>query len=335
MPLGLTILEQMAEVAPEHGKTPAPGERRSRRFVEISKESPAQLTAIARARVPAKVRSRQINEADIPEVVHLLLRGYGAARSRQFWQDIFDRLSRREVPAGFPRYGYVLESDGELVGVVILIFSTIWKDGVAHIRCNGSGIYVEPAFRVYAPLLVGRACRDKSVTVLNLTAARHTHKMVEATGFTRYVDGLFVALPILSRSPGEPVRIVGANEEPDAPFDIHERDMLLEHAEYGCTSLWCITSQRAYPFVFRPKTVKVLSCQQLVYCENIDLFVRFARPIGKYLARSGQFLVIVDANGAVPGLVGKYLGERPRFFFGPNPPRPGDLAYTEISLFGI
>ncbi len=272
---------------------------------------------------------------DIPDVVDLLVRGYGKARSRQFWKDMLDGLTYRTVPSGYPRYGYVLENNGSLVGVILLIFSTAWENGIPYVRCNGSGVYVDPAFRIYAPLLIGRASRDKSVTVLNLTAARHTHKMVEATGFSRYVEGIFIALPILSRSAGEAVRVIDAVEEPDAPFEIHERETLVEHASYGCTSLWCITPQRAYPFVFRSKTIKVLQVQQLVYCRDIDALVRFARPIAKYLARKGQFLVMVDANGAIPGLVGKYFGKRPRFFFGPNRPRLGDLAYTEISLFGI
>jgi len=288
------------------------------------------------ARVPTNVRARQISEIDIPDVVNLLVRGFGKERSRQFWQDMLDGLTHRTVPPGFPRYGYVLDSNGSLVGVVILIFSTIWENGIPHVRCNGSGIYVDPAFRVYAQLLIGRASRDKSVTVLNLTASPHTHKMVEATGFSRYVNGIFITLPLLSRSAGEAPRIIEATEEPESPFDIHERETLVEHANYGCTSLWCITRQRAYPFVFRTTTIKgFISSQRLVYCRDIDAFVRFARPIGKYLARKRQYLVIVDANGPIPGLLGKYVGNRPRFFFGPNRPRLGDLAYTEISLFGV
>jgi hypothetical protein len=289
----------------------------------------------AAVQAKARVGARQIGETDVPQVVDLLVRGYGKRRTRQFWQDMLDGLTERTVPPGFPRYGYVLESDGRLVGVMLLIFSTIREDGVPHVRCNGSGIYVEPAFRVYAQLLIGRANRDKSVTVLNLTAAPHTLKMVEATGFRRYVEGIVIALPLLSRSSREGVRIIDAADEPDAPFDAYERDTLVEHAGYGCTSLWGVTSERAYPFVFRPKIIKGVPCQQLVYCRDMDSFVRFARPLGRYLARRGHFLVIVDANGPTPGLVGKYIGNRPRFFFGPNRPRLGDLAYTEISLFGI
>lgn len=285
---------------------------------------------------PNSIRPREISEADIPELVDLLARGYEYVRPREFWQRVFAGLSRRSVPAGFPRYGYVIESDGQLVGTIILIFSTIWKDETACIRCNGSSLYVDPAFRIYAPLLISRALKDKSVTVLNVTAAPHTHKMVEASGYTKYSDGMFIAIPVFSRNPKDiPVRIISARDEPDAPFNPHDRELLLEHAEFGCTSLWCVTDEQAYPFVFRSRSVKHLPCAQLIYCRGVEDFVRFARPIGLYLARKLQLLVILDANGPVPGLFGKYVGQAPRYFLGPDRPQIGDLAYTETALFGI
>jgi hypothetical protein len=286
---------------------------------------------------PTNIRTRQINDSDVPEVVNLLAHGFRTVRSREFWVHILACLRRRSVPEGFPRYGYVIEGDGKLVGVMLLIFSTIWEGGKARIRCNGSGIYVDPAFRCYASLLTSRAMKYKNVTVLNLTAAPHTHEMVETTGFTRYSDGLFVAIPVFSRAPEDiPARVVDVHAELDVPFDPHARDLLLEHADYGCTSLWCVAGEQAYPFVFRPRTIRFLPCAQLVYCRNIEDFVRFARPLGSHLARNLRPLVILDASGPVPGLVGKYYpGKMPRYFFGPDRPQIGDLAYTETSMFGV
>ena len=289
-----------------------------------------------RAATPVSVRPRQIGEADLPDIVSLLTRGYEYKAPQKFWENVFAGLSRREVPAGFPRYGYVIESDGKLVGVIIFIFSTIWKDGVASIRCNGSSLYVEPEFRIYASLLTSLPFKNKEVTVLNITPAPHTHKMVEASGFTKYSDGVFVSIPILSRKPkDDAVRVISAREEPNVPFNPHDRELLLEHADFGCTSLWCVTSEWAYPFVFRLRRVKHLPCAQLIYSSSVEDFVHFARPIGLHLARSLQLLVILDANGPVPGLVGKYIKMWPRYFRGPTRPQAGDLAYTETALFGI
>lgn len=287
---------------------------------------------------PPKIRSRQINDTDVADVVNLLSRGFGAQRYRKFWQHVLKGLTSRPVPAGYPRYGYILEYDGKLVGVYLQIFSTIWSDGSAKTRCNVSSLYVDPTFRMYAPLLESQTFKYNNVTVLDLTPAPHRHAVLEARGFTRYSNGIFIAVPVLSGSPNAtPVRLIEARATPDVPFEAHERDMLLEHAEFGCLSLWCVTPERAYPFIFRPLLLKgFLRCARLVYCRDIDDFVRFARPIGLFLARSLQLLVMIDANGPIRGLVGKYLPDKaPRYYRGQDQPRLGDLAYTEISLFGI
>jgi hypothetical protein len=74
----------------------------------------------------------------------------------------------------------------------------------------------------------------------------------------------------------------------------------------------------------------------MVYCRDVDRFVVYAGPIGRYLAARGRPLVMLDANGPIIGLVGKYFdGRMPRYFRGPNRPRLGDLAYTETAMFGV
>jgi hypothetical protein len=289
------------------------------------------------ATTPPKIRARQITDADVEEVVELLSRGFIAQRSRKFWQHVLRRLASRTVPAKYPRYGYILESDGKAVGVFLQIFSTVWLDGTAQTRCNVSSVYVDPAFRMYAPLFELQTFKHNDVTVLDVSPGRNRYAVVEARGYTRYSNGVFIAIPALSGLPNAPLTgCVDAQARPDVPFEEHERDLLLEHAEFGCISLWCVTSERAYPFIFSPQVLKgFLPCAQLVYCRDIGDFARFAQPIGLFLARRLQFLVMIDANGPVPALFGKYFpGKMPRYFRGPNQPRLGDLAYTEIALFG-
>jgi hypothetical protein len=44
---------------------------------------------------------------------------------------------------------------------------------------------------------------------------------------------------------------------------------------------------------------------------------------------------IIDSNGPIPGLIGKYFGNQaPKYFKGPDRPSCGDLAYTEAAMFG-
>jgi hypothetical protein len=284
-----------------------------------------------------KIRCRRIGPTDFAGVADLLARGF-PGRTCKFWFGVLARLAEHPAPAGAPKYGYLLESDGLPVGAILMISSTMGTGAAAGTRCNFSSWYVEPAFRGYAIALVSRALEHKDVTYLNITAAPHTRATVEVQGFARYSNGIFVALPALSpRSDAGKTKIVEADAPPDGLFDPFERSLLLDHAAYGCTSVWCVTGGRAYPFVFRPRVVKsVIACAQLIYCPDVATFVRFARPLGRYLAWRGRPLTIIDANGPVPGLLGKYLdGRMPKYFKGPDRPRLGDLAYTEAAMFGV
>jgi hypothetical protein len=287
-----------------------------------------------KAATAAKIRCRPIADGDLDALVDLLERGFGRRRTRAFWQRALACLRGRRVPPDMPRYGYLLENDGAPVGVILLIFAT--TPGSDALRANVSSWYVEPAFRSYAPLLVSQALKLKHVTYLNISPARHTWPILEAQGYRRYANGIVVAWPAVQRS-RERVRLLPADAEPDAPCPSFARELLHEHAAVGCISLWCATGERALPFVFRPRLVKgVIPCAQLVYCEDVAGLVRFAAPIGRYLAARGRPFVLVDANGPIPGLAGRYFADtQPRYFRGPAEPRLGDLAYTEAALFGI
>src|SRR5262249_24061714 len=176
----------------------------------------------------------------------------------------------------------------------------------------------------------------KTVTYLNISAAPHTWPILQAQGYQRYSNGIFVAVPALSRA-GSGARVLAADAQPDAPFEPFERDLLMDHASYGCIRFWCMTPGRALPFVFRPRVVKgIVPCVQLIYCRNVADVATFAAPIGRLLAGRGRPIVLVDANGTVAGLPGRYFDDTmPKFYRGPARPRLGDLAYTEAALFGV
>jgi hypothetical protein len=285
------------------------------------------------AKTPANVRCRQIADGDLERLADLLARGFGARRTRAFWHHVLASLNARPAPADMPRYGYLLESDGVPVGAILLIFATAPGDGA--VRANVSSWYVEPAFRSYAPLLVSQALKREQVTYLNISPARHTLPILDAQGYQRYSDGVVVAVPALQRS-GDG-RLIAADEWPNVPFAPSDRDLMIEHAAYGCISFWCVARERAYPFVFRPRLVKgAIPCAQLVYCGDVADLVRFAGQIGRHLALRGRPFVVVDANGPIKGLTGRYLADTtPKYFRGPARPRLGDLAYTEAALFGM
>jgi hypothetical protein len=73
----------------------------------------------------------------------------------------------------------------------------------------------------------------------------------------------------------------------------------------------------------------------LAYCRDLEDFVRFAGPLGRFLAWRGFPLVVLDSNGPIRGLVGTYSAAYPKYFKGPDQPRLGDLAYSERVVCGV
>jgi hypothetical protein len=286
---------------------------------------------------PPRVRCRQIGDGDIAALLKLLSKsGFGG--SCRFWRRGFDRLAQHPTPPGFPKYGYMLESAGVPVGMILTIASALGGEGAPEIRCNVSSWYVEPDFRCYAPLLASRALNRRDATYFNISPRPHTLPILQAQGYTRYCSGRFVAIPTM--------RTVSAGAEATVePFEpgladeslaADEIDLLQAHAGYGCLSLICRAGSGRFPFVFEPRRkFGFLPFAYLVYCRDRDDFVRFSAPLQRYLLRRGFPLVVLDANGAIPGLSGWYGETCPKYFKGPEPPRLGDLAYSEQILLGI
>ena len=285
-----------------------------------------------------KIRCREITAGDVESVADLLTRGF-PARSRSYWRDGLMRQAARGVPSGYPRYGYLLEAAGTVVGVLLLMYSEIGSGADARLTCNVASWYVEPEFRNQASLLSAIALKHKNVTYLNVTPAQQTWRILEAQGYKRYCNGLFFALPALSRGNGTIETITPASAKPD-DLSAGEFDLLQRHAAYGCLSLISRAPLGTIPFVLAPFRMRQgrigLPAMQLIYCRSVGDFVASAAAIGRFLLKRGRPLVIIDSNGRIPGLAGVYSEARgQKYFRGPNPPRLGDLADTEFTLYGI
>jgi hypothetical protein len=297
-----------------------------------------ELSTLLPSLIPrqGRIKTRQLGCSDIDEIAKLLVRGFPRS-TNQDWLGIFRRLAEHQTPDGFPTYGYVMESEQVPVGVILLISSTTYSGEVRSIRCNLSSWYVSPIFRGYGPLFISRILKNADVTYVNVSPAPHTLPILHVQGFSRYSNGQFFAAPVSFTPYAKPARVVSVGDSAGKHCGTHEHELLLRHARYGCISLWCMADNRAYPFVFRRRVVNgFVPCAQLIYCRHIEEFVRVSRPIGRYLARRGMPIVMMDSNGRVPGLAGIYIdGMLPKYYKGPYPPRLGDLAYTETALFGI
>ena len=298
---------------------------------------PTLSASAPNAPAQSRVRSRQIIAADADRIIDLLTRGF-PLRRRDYWVRALDTLGAHRPPPGMPQYGYLLETGEEIVGVILLVFSSIPGEAGPQIRCNISSWYVEPAFRGHASFLIAHATKRKDVTYVNISPALHTRRTITAQGFSCYTDGQFVAIPALTtHGPRGGAEVVEIDAALEVPFDDAERDLLVAHKSHGCIALWCVSGGQAHPFVLLPRSVKgLLPGAQLIYCRHVRDFVRLAAPLGRYLLSRGRTFVIIDADGPIPGLAGRYVANKsPKYFKGPDRPNFGDIAFTEAVMFGI
>ncbi|HEV7247016.1 MAG TPA: hypothetical protein VGN93_08515 [Shinella sp.] len=284
--------------------------------------------------LPEGLVCRPIEEGDWPGVIDCLGRGF-PERPRRHWEEALARMARRPAVDAFPRYGYALVSEGRVVGVMLTLY--FHHPAVEAIRCNLSSWTVDEDFRAYAGKLVMSALRRREVTFLSITPAPVTLKVTEGLRFQRFANGQQAFVPVLSRVKA-PARVVAVR--PGIPeLDLlpeGERAILLDHAEFGCDALICILGGTAYPFVFKSRRVLrgLVPCSQVIYCRSPEALGQCAGALGRHLLRRGRLFAIVDANAPVPGLVGRYFSEvGPKYYKGPNPPFPGDLAFTEFVIF--
>jgi len=283
-----------------------------------------------------KLGIREIAGEDINPVIDLLVRGF--PNPRRYWEVGLERLRTRSVAPDMPRYGYVLESDGSPVGVILLISSLRCIGGRQVLFSNLSGWYVEPSFRSHATQLLKRALINRQATFLSVSPVLHVRPIYEALGFKRFSSGQFLSVPALAGNRRNTrSSIIKVDRFDDANLEEDERRLLDAQAGYGCISFCCTTDGQTRPFVFLSRLIKgFIPCAQLAYCRKISDVVEVAGTIGRYLLRHGLPFVLIDANGPIAGIPGRYFPDvAPKYYRGATTPVLGDLAETEATIFGI
>jgi hypothetical protein len=277
---------------------------------------------------------REITAADLEPIVDLLTHGY-AKRDRGFWARRLKRLSQHSSLAGFPKYGFLLEVDGRVVGTIFTIFSTVMIGPTQRTRCYLSSWYVEPAFRGWATILAKRALSFKDVTYLNVTPTEDVRSLLRAQGYALFSEGRFAFAPALAgTSEAAKVALFSAGPPHADGLEAFEVELLSRHADYGCISLTCATANARHPFVFQKGyRARIIPVARLVYCRDIEDVQRFAGLLGRFLLARGYAIVLLDTDQPIRGLVGIHSKKYPMFFKGPDRPRLGDLAYSPRVIF--
>ena len=161
-------------------------------------------------------------------------------------------------------------------------------------------------------------------------------EVLEAQGYQRYCAGQVLVAPALtSLSGGARATMVTTANLSAQQFSAAEMQLLADHAAFGCLVLLATRGARQDPFVFQARRGRFgLPHARLVWCRQIIDFHACAGAIGRMLLRRGLPLILLDADGPLPGLPGLFTAA-PKYFKGPLRPRLGDLAYSEYPVLNM
>lgn len=287
-----------------------------------------------------KIRCRQITKADLAAVIALLVEGF-PRRKTTYWQAGLERMVLRKIPENAPQFGYCLDADGILVGVILMIASDRLADGMRANFTNLASWYVKPDYRAFAHQLAAMALKDRTVSYINITAAPSTWHVVEKQGYRKYCNGLFFAFAALTR-PYPSVKIhdfATVNARPDIRA-MTDYALLQRHAQWGCSVIIVEEAGQLSGFVFRRFAMRSglikLPALFVIHAPSQSELIRLAGNFGRYFMPRAAPILVMDANGPVPNLPGFYTEKRGRKFFkGPHQPNLYDLADTEFAIFGI
>ena len=284
--------------------------------------------------VIGKPKLRPLALSDQDAAIRLLCEGF-PRRDVFYWQKAWSNLQRLEKPSGNSQFGYVIEDGRQIVGVLFVIASKQQVE-TSNNRANLSSWYVKPEYRSFATLLLARACKDPAITYLNISAASHTFAICEALGFRRYTVGQSLVMPLLIKNKtGSKVKVKAFGRR-ESGLEVATQKLMEDHQNYGCLCMTAANSGSEAPFIFVRRMLKgFIPVAQLIYCRSNEEFLGHCSAIGKYLAKRGLFLVLLDTSGPLPIPSLHYPGRSPKYYKGPVLPQINDLAYTEVALFGI
>ena len=276
--------------------------------------------------------SREIAAGDLCATAALLCEGF-PDKPLAWFTSALAAMARMPAVDGMPRYGYLLEANGQPVGAVLTLVTQLGRDGPPGTRLNVACWYVRPGYRAYGTVLYQRVLSLRGVTCLNVTPAEHTWPVIEAQGFRRFAEGSFAGLPLLG-NPALGTKVAPAGVGQDSDLTAYEHQLLAFHADKGCLAFTCASRTDTAPFVFRRRpSRRLLPAAQLIYCRDMADLGRYAGAIGRHLAGHGLAWMIAGANGPIAGMPGRYLpGKYPMYYRGSAKPRLGDIAYTEVAL---
>jgi hypothetical protein len=276
---------------------------------------------------------RPMTPDDLPAVVALMSESF-QRRSQAYFEAGIARLTEREVPDGYERYGFVIDDDG-VKGAILAIPSLHETPAGPQVFVNLSSWCVAKSHRgPAAKALYGRASDRPEAVNTNLSAAAHTLKTVGALGFRPWTVGQLVALGARARAEA---RVLSLDAAVAAGLPDPQARLLAYHARFGCLTPVIESNGGLMPLIFlRRKVRRLIPAAQLIYCPDRAEFLAQAAAVFAWLRLRGFPALLIDSNGPEPALRGKYYpGVAAKYVRGQAPRLDVDHTYSEMIYLGF
>ena len=268
---------------------------------------------------------RMIEEQDLAQVQGLLCEGF-PRQTPAYWARALDILKHRPAVTDLPRYGYAIDTDGRLDGVLLTIAS---KRG-DRAFCNLSSWYVRESQRASSIFLLRRALRHKDVTFTDISPVTSIVEMIGKLGFQAHTGGVVLLSPanLFHRSN---LPVAGLDRAALDLTDAEDTQRLRHHLESGCQGL----RVGGEPALYRIKYLKKsLPCARFV-SGTPQRLIDSAGPLMRHLTMRGIPFAMIDVpEGLRPSHGRHYPTRELRYAAGGTPLPAGDLLETELALFG-
>jgi hypothetical protein len=282
------------------------------------------------------MKIRLITKEDFDAVLLLLCEGF-PRRDRAYWVVALRHLDQRPEVVGYPKYGFLIEDQAVVQGVMLMLTADLGPGFVGGLRSNLSSWYVREPWRRFATFMLRAALKVKGGCYTDLSPAPQVVQINAALGFVPHTGGSILLDPRAALGAGGQVAFWDGTSDAGlaAKLEPGLKEIARRHIGYGCTALLIASPNGTQLSLYRIKRLKrVIPAARFVFGEP-NLLVAMAGPVMRALLARGIPLAQIDAPQGMQPRTGRLMPARDiRYVTGGEPPLAGDLLETEIAVFG-
>jgi len=275
-----------------------------------------------------------IDGSRLPDALNLLVRGF-PRRSRDFWEQAVQRITRHNADSGQTSIGQLLVVKGVPVGVMLTLHQSRDTDGNPCRITNLSSWYVEPEHRVLAPLMLREMTRDPGSVYTDLTPSKGVARMLPQLGFKPLNVGVSaIALPLAALGGVGRSSVSSLTEDASGALRTDDVALLRRGAAFGAMAGVLHVDRGHFPLLFVSRSIRRIPAAELIYCDDNQLLMREIGAVARFLLKQGKLVLIIDIplDFEAPGA--HFVGRGLKFVKGECAANRTDYAGSELLLIG-